>query len=181
MFIKPIDVINEINLPVNGITIDLGAGIGEYSLEIAKKISSHSGLVYAVDIQQNVLTRLSHTAKDLNLNNIHYIHADVEKINGVQLKSDTGNLVIISNVLFTSDFKEDMLKEACRLTCEGGQLLVIDWKDSHRKFGPDKNSTFSEDDCLKLVLKFGFTLDKVIFAGSHHFALLFHKNISNNY
>ncbi len=181
MFIDPIKIIDELNLSEHEIVIDLGAGSGIYSLEIARRLLKSGGVVYAVDIQQNVLTRLAHAAKDEKLKNLHFIHADIEKIGGVQLKSNTSSLTLISNVLFTSQMKKEILEEASRLTCEGGSLLIIDWKESSRKFGPSKENIFNENDCIKLAMECGFSLDRFLTSGPHHFAMLLHRNIDSKY
>lgn len=179
MFINPINIIDELNLSNHEIVVDLGTGGGIYSIEIAKRLEKHGGVVYAVDIQQNVLTRLAHTAEDAGLKNIHFIHADIEKLGGVQLKDNCASLSILSNVLFTSEDRKIILEEAARLTCEGGHLLITDWKESRRKFGPNKDDTFTENDCLKMAMAAGFSLDRFLTGGPHHFAMLLRRNISS--
>lgn len=179
MFINPNRIIDSLELSGKEIVADFGAGSGAYVFSIARQIEKEGGEVYAVDIQSNILRRLSNSAKQFGLRNIHFIHADVENQGGTKLKDNTVDLVIISNLLHQIPKRKDTIKEALRVVHESGHILIIDWKASYRSMGPIKESVFTEEDCLKMCLELGMSLDKIFEAGSHHYALLFRKNIIN--
>ena len=180
MFINPNNIINSLGLSGKETVVDFGAGSGAYVLPIAKMIESYGGEVFAVDIQVNILKRLASNAKQSGIKNLHLIHADVENEKGTKIKEGSVDVVIISNLLHQIDRRKDTIKEAMRIVHESGHILIIDWKDSYKSMGPVHTNVFPEDDCLKLCLELGLSLDKVFEAGTHHYALFFRKNITNS-
>jgi ubiquinone/menaquinone biosynthesis C-methylase UbiE len=52
--------------------------------------------------------------------------ADLERTNGSKIKPETIDLVLISNILFQTENKINILKEAKRILVKDGFLVVID-------------------------------------------------------
>lgn len=181
MFINPKKVIDELDLSGSEIVVDLGAGGGAYTIELAKRIAGGGGKVFAVDIQQDVLTRLAHTAKEEGLSNISYIHADIERPNAVPVQSGLASLTILSNVLYSAENKKAVMREAARLTHPGGHLLMIDWKGPFKGMGPEKSQVVTENDGVRLAMDSGFSLDRELSHTPHHWAILARRNIGNNF
>lgn len=179
MFINPKSVIDELDLSGSEIVVDLGAGGGAYTIELAKRIAKGGGKVFAVDIQQDVLTRLAHTAKEEGLTNISYLHADFERPNGVQIQPGLASLTILSNVLYSATNKRAVMQEAARLTHPGGHLLMIDWKGAFKGMGPEKSQVVTENDGVRLAMDNGFSLDRELSSAPHHWAILVRRNIGN--
>lgn len=174
MFSDPVKNVEQCGIQAGMEIADFGSGSGHYSLAAAKALIS-TGRIYAIDIQQELLTKLKNTATREGIYNVEVIWGDIEKINGTKLKDNTIDLVFLSNILFQVDDKEGVIKEAKRVLRAGGRALVIDWTDSFGGLGPKPESVFRKDMAVSLFEKNGFHLDREILAGAHHYGLIYKK------
>ncbi len=113
---------------------DFGAGSGHYALA-ASVIVGEEGRVYAIDVQEDVLTHLRGEAHARKLKNIETIWGNFEKAGGTLLKSQALDAVILSNTLFQLEKKEEAVAEIQRILKPGGKLLVLDWAGSYGDWG----------------------------------------------
>lgn len=151
---------------------DFGAGSGHYAVA-ASRIVGETGRVYALDVQEDVLTRLKDEAKRLGIRNLETIWADLEKPGGSLLKDDSLDAVLLSNVLFQLSKKEAALQEAKRVLKSGGKLLVIDWAGAYGGLGPHEAQVIPERDAEELVIGAGFHKVKSFRGGPHHYSIVF--------
>lgn len=155
------------------IVADLGSGSGFYTMLVAKEIPQ--GVVYAVDIDNHFLKSISNHAHDLGLDNIRTIHADLENPHGSHLKDELVDVVIVSNILFQIQNKENFIKEIFRILKKEGKVLFTDFHPNSIILGKLKNKILSKQEVLDLFLKNNFILDKEIFAGEHNYAIILNK------
>ncbi|MCX6701763.1 MAG: methyltransferase domain-containing protein [Candidatus Zambryskibacteria bacterium] len=174
MFSDPVKNVEQCGIQAGMEIADFGSGSGHYSLAAARALIS-TGRVYAIDIQQELLTKLKNTATREGIYNIEVIWGDIEKINGTKLKDNTIDLVFLSNILFQIDDKEGVVKEVVRVLRSGGRVLVIDWMDSFGGLGPKPEVVFKKDVAMKMFEKYSFHLDREILAGEHHYGLIYKK------
>ncbi|MBI4359243.1 MAG: methyltransferase domain-containing protein [Candidatus Nealsonbacteria bacterium] len=170
-FLNPEQVLNQIDLKEGMTAADFGCGAGGWALPLAKKL--RTGKVYAVDIQAEALAALRAKIEMVRANNIRPIQADLTQGLGSSIQSGLLDLVLLTNLLFQIEDKDQILKEAKRVLREGGQLLVTDWK-TDSPFGPSEKR-ISAAEGLELIEKAGFQIEKELRAGQYHWALLFHK------
>jgi len=174
-FLNPKKVLDEIFLTPNMIAADFGCGSGGWTIPLAKKL--HHGKVYAIDILSEPLSVLNQKAKSEDVSNIQTIKGDLEKENGSGLKEESCDFVLIANVLFQSEKKENILKEAKRVLKPNGEVLIIDWKKT--SFLAPKEGKVDVEELKNLIQKLGFEIKKEFFAGEHHFGLLAKKTLKN--
>ncbi len=174
MFSDPIKNVEQCGIQAGMEIADFGSGSGHYSIAASRALIS-TGRVYAVDIQQDLLTKLKNQAVGEGLYNIEVIWGNIEKINGTKLRDNSVDLVLLSNILFQLDDKETMVKEAKRVLRSSGRVLVVDWSDSFGGIGPKPESVVRKDVASELFQKNGFHLDREISAGAHHYGLIFKK------
>jgi len=174
MFLDPAKIISQLDLTSGQIVADFGVGSGHYALAAAQ-IVGNQGTVYAFDIQTELLTRVSKLAAEKNIYNIKVMVADFEFTNSTKLKDETVDYVIISNIIFQLGNKENILREAFRITKKTGRLLIVDWSESFGGMGPQNKDIVTKDSAQKLVIDAGFSLVKTIEAGDHHYGLVFKK------
>lgn len=124
MYITPEEVLERLNLKSDIVAADFGSGSGFFTLPLAEKLTQ--GLVYAIDIQKPVLSVLKSTALFKKINNIQFIHSDLEKPCGSKIQDSFLDLVLLINVLFQAKNKSAIIKEAKRVLKGGGRVLVID-------------------------------------------------------
>lgn len=150
---------------------DFGTGVGHYALS-ASSIVGDEGKVYAFDIQEDVLTRLSADATQKGIKNITTLWCDFEKSHATKLKDGVLDAAILSNALFQLEDKAGALSEIFRTLAPGGKLLVVEWSGPHGGMGPADEHVITETDALALLEKAGFQKFKSFDPGDHHYALV---------
>jgi ubiquinone/menaquinone biosynthesis C-methylase UbiE len=173
-FSDPAQIIENIGIQEGATVADLGAGTGFYSMAAAKAVGT-TGRVFAIDIQQDLLSRLKNNAHNARIHNIEVLHGDIEHINGTRLREQSIDLAIAANVMFQLDSKEGLADEVKRILKPGGRMLVVDWSDSFGGMGPQANMVFTQQDARALFEKKGFTFVTGVVAGDHHYGLMFRK------
>lgn len=152
---------------------DFGSGSGAYVFAVAKALAG-SGKVFAVDVQKDLLRRIENEANSKKLPNVSVLWDDLEAA-GSKIASNSLHLVIVSNLLFQVEKKEEVLREAFRTLKGGGRLVLIDWSESFRGMGPIAKHVFSKDAALALAKECGFVFLREFPAGGHHYGLMFQK------
>lgn len=174
-FADPTENLKNLNIKEGWKVADFGTGSGFYALGLAKRVGE-SGRVYAVDVQKDLLSKLKNKAREEHLFNIEVVWADLDKLGGTKLADSFLDAVVISNVLFQSEHKENLAKEAARVLKFGGEAIVIDWSDSYGGLGPHRDHVFTSNKGETLFTNNGFVVVKSFDAGEHHWGLLFKKS-----
>ncbi len=174
MFSDPTKNIEQAGIQPGMDIVDMGAGSGFYTIAVAKALAA-TGRVYAVDAQKDLLTKLKNQAVHDGLYNVEVVWADIEKVGGTHLREGTIDLVLLCNVLFQVDDKKSTLDEIKRILKPGGRLLLVDWSDSFGGIGPHAKSVVTRDKALDLCEAEGFSLERDITAGSHHYGMILKK------
>lgn len=173
-FLKPEDVVKKLPLEQGMKVADLGAGVGAFTIPIAKRIGER-GHVYAVDINQDLLLSLKSAALREKLSNVEILSGDIEAPGGTKLADASVRMVVLANTLFQTENKEAVINEVKRILLPLGSALVVDWRASFGGLGPAENDVAKEETVKKLFLNSGFTLYNDIDAGEYHYALVFQK------
>jgi ubiquinone/menaquinone biosynthesis C-methylase UbiE len=160
---------------------DFGAGNGAYTFELAKKTQkgSNQGAVYAIDVVQNMVEQIAAEARTQNLNTVHAIWSDLESEKGSKLRDSSIQAVVIANTLFQAEHPARLIKEARRILTDHGILIVIDWRESFGNIGPKEGHIITEDAARLMVEEHGFTIDKSLTAGEHHYGFVANINPTN--
>ncbi|MCF7835684.1 MAG: methyltransferase domain-containing protein [Candidatus Marinimicrobia bacterium] len=174
MFLHPSRIVELLDVRPGMKVADFGCGAGHFTIEIAKRVSK-DGIVYAFDVQKEVLDALKSKAVLENVANIEYRRVDLEAENGTQLADDLVDVVLISNVLFQVGDKESLAKESSRILKSGGRIVFIDWKLSASLLGPPKSSRIDKESAIKLFSNVGLTVEKDFDAGDSHYGVVFMK------
>ncbi len=153
---------------------DFGAGNGYYAFLLARKVGE-TGKVYCIDIQSDLLQKVSKEAEGEGLSNIEIVSGNIEKEKGSTLKEESVDVVLIANTFFQIEDREAVLKEAFRILRPKGRVLLIEWADSFAGMGPHKDHVVLKETAEKLFRDSGFTKDSEIDAGEHHYGLVFRK------
>ncbi|MCK5286141.1 MAG: class I SAM-dependent methyltransferase [Candidatus Pacebacteria bacterium] len=158
---------------------DLGAGVGAYTVIAAKKVGL-DGKVHAVEVQKEFLDKIRNLAEAEHLFNVNVIWGDVEKTGGSKLEDSSMDAVIISNILFQLENKENIVKETYRILKPNRKILLIEWTDSAGGLGPIEADIISSDKAKKIFMDNGFDYEKDIYAGDNHYGMVFRKKESNS-
>ncbi|MDO8575374.1 MAG: methyltransferase domain-containing protein [bacterium] len=171
MFSDPIKNLEQFGVGPGMKVADIGAGSGFYSLG-ASRLAGGAGHVYAIDVQKDLLDRLKSQAVSHHLSNLEIVWGDAEKIGGTKIRESLCDRVIVSNILFQAEKKDDLALEVKRILKSGGKVLVIDWSLG-APIGP---KTFvTESLATSLFERAGFKKESNINAGDNHYGLIFIK------
>lgn len=170
-FVNPNEVLNKIKLRSDMTAADFGCGSGGWVIPLAKKLEQ--GLVYAIDIQEEPLSALESKLKVEGIQNVKKVLSDIEVENGSKVPALSSDLVLMTNLLFQTEKKKEVFKEADRILKPGGKILVVDWKPE-TSLGPDEGRV-SPEEVKKLAEEFKLKLKKEFSAGDYHYGLVFEK------
>lgn len=174
-FVNPEKVIDTIDIRPGFSVADFGAGSGFYSIAAARKLGN-SGTVFAIDIRKEALEAIRSRAKLEHLHNIETVWTDLEIPGSLNLKDESCDVVIISNILFQVDNKKAVIQEAQRVLKASGEVIVVEWrKQKASDGGPPENSRISKQQTLKEFELAGFKSDREFDAGKHHYGLVLTK------
>ena len=152
---------------------DFGAGSGFFTVDAAKKVGD-SGRVYAVDVQVGPLESVQGRAEALGLENVEIVRADLEVPGGTNIPENALDVVVLANVLFQSQKKEEIIKEAHRTLKGGGSLLIVDWKKGAGGGVPDEMR--SDPSQMRTIAESqGLTFVRDIEAGQFYFGQVYTK------
>lgn len=151
---------------------DLGAGAGAYSFAAAKKVGD-IGIVYAVEVQKELLQKIKNGAQTDGLGIVEVLWGDIEEVGGTKIGDNSIDAVILANILFQVEDKKGTLTETKRILRSGGKILVVDWSDSYGGLGPQESDIVPVNKMKHLFGDEGFVFDREIQAGEHHYGLVF--------
>jgi ubiquinone/menaquinone biosynthesis C-methylase UbiE len=173
-FLDPGKVIRAAKLHEGMRVADLGAGSGFFTRAAAREVAP-KGMVWAVDIQQDILSRIKNLAVLEGLHNVEVVHGDIEKVGGTHLPKEQFDVCIVANVLFAVEDKDALVQEVYRLLRRGGRALVVDWAGSFGGLGPHETHVYTEGTAHDLFNKHGFAYVEPAPAGSYHWGFVVRK------
>ncbi|MDO8495600.1 MAG: methyltransferase domain-containing protein [bacterium] len=173
-FINPEQIVESFGLKEGINVADFGSGSGHFTLLIAKKVGPN-GTVTALDILESTLEVIRSKAAANGLANLQTVRADLEVFGSSGLPDNSQNLVLIANILFQSNKKAEIIKEAQRIIVNGGSLVIIEWKKETIGLGPAMESRSTPEELKSIVQGLGLNFTQDIEAGAFHFGLMFKK------
>jgi len=151
---------------------DFGTGTGHYA-RAAAAIVGHSGKVYAIDVQEDILKHLKLNTHEQHRHIIETVWGDIEKSTGTGLRDASLDAIILANAFFQVENRSALLSEIKRVLKSGGKCMMIDWAGSYGGMGPVPEKVVSEHDAEAFFISGGFHKVKSFRAGPHHYGILF--------
>ncbi|MDP3889192.1 MAG: methyltransferase domain-containing protein [bacterium] len=173
--INPASVITHLDIRDGDIVADLGCGgAGHFIGPLAQAVGA-KGIVYAVDIQKNILQVVQGNMEQQNITNVTTVWSDLERAGGTDIPKESCSVVFLVNVLFQNKQHQTIVQEAGRMVVSGGRLVIIDWKPTGSPFGPPSDHRLSPLRVIDIAKTFNFSLLEEFDAGPYHYALVFKK------
>ena len=173
-FINPKKILENIGLAAGMFVADFGCGHGYFALPAAK-IAGEQGKIFAVDVLAEALEAVKSQAQLQGALNIEVMRGDLEVTGGSKIGTEAVDMVLLHNVLFQSQKKMEILREAKRVLKAGGRLELIEWRPEKNTFGPKEGWRLAVPEAKKLAGDEGFNFEREFDAGEYHFGLIFVK------
>ncbi len=172
-FLRPQQVIKELNIKQGMKVADFGCGAGYFTIPLAKQVGEE-GKIYALDVLKTALESVRGRAKQEGLLNIQTIWSDLEVPKGSKLEDQAVDLVLVANILFQSSKKADIVKEAKRVLKKGKQMVIIEWK-KNQPMGPPEKLIIDKQSVQSIAEQQGFKFKKEFSASENHWGMVFEK------
>jgi predicted methyltransferase len=149
---KPHEVIQKLALQPNAVVADVGAGTGYFAARLANMLPQ--GLVYAVDIEPDMVKYLAERAKREKLSNLRAITGAPDDPR-LPAKVD---LILLVDVYHHIDQRERYFSKLRASLKNGGKLAVIDFTlDSPE--GPPKSMRIAPGSVKEELARAGYALE----------------------
>ena len=149
-------VFGELKLKEGYYFLDIGCGTGDYSIH-ASKIVGDSGVVYALDIQKELINNLREKAYSEGFKNIKAIVSDMTC--PLPIEDNSIDVCFISTVLHSIDLTkhgEMLFGEIHRVLKLDGRLVIIECKKEDLSRGPPMHMRISPEELENCVTSYGF-------------------------
>lgn len=151
--------------------VDFGCGYGTFTIPASKLIK---GTIYAIDIEEEMVKRVTERASNEDLKNVKATLCDFI-LEGSGLEDQSVDYAMLFNILH-AEKPEVFLKEAYRILMPGGKLGVIHWNyDPKTPRGPPMPIRPRPEQCIKWASDLGFKLESRHDLKPYHYGLVFSK------
>lgn len=155
---------------------DMGAGREGTFVFTAARMVTVTGHVYALDVVKEVLGALEASAQSQGLDNVTTVWTDLELYGATaQVADGSLDLGILSDTLFQSPEKEDMMRECLRMVKSGGKMLIVEWKPAETAIGPPAQQRVNPDEVRRLAQQLQLQVVDEFEAGEYHWGMILQK------
>ncbi len=162
--IKPHQFLRDCGLERDMQVADVGCGPGFFTIP-ASNIVGRGGLVYAIDVQEEMIRMLKRRTRRKNIVPI------VSQEHRIPLDARSVDFALLAYVLHEAEDKGRFLKEVKRIMKKGACLVVLDWKKKREKDGPPFHERLPLREARRLVAEGGFSMDRVTSFGTSHYII----------
>ena len=155
---QPEKALAQLNLKPGQMVADVGAGTGFYTTRVAKRILP-GGVVYAVDIQQAMLDRLSSNAKAQQLTNFEPI---LGTESDPRLPEGKLDLVLLVDVYHEFSRPQQMLDRIRESLKPDGHLVLLEFRKEDPAVPIRPEHKMSVKEVRAEVVPEGYEFEKVV-------------------
>ena len=135
------------------VVADIGAGTGYYTSRLAKK----SKIVYAVDIQKEMLIINKKNMKSMNINNVDFVLGDIKE---TKLPLNMIDLALFVDVYHELEFPYEIMLSVKKSLKKNGRIVLVEYRkeDPYLKIKPLHKMSIKQ--IIIEMESVGFTLDR---------------------
>ncbi|WP_312651104.1 class I SAM-dependent methyltransferase [Aminipila sp.] len=145
-------VVTEIGLKETDQVADIGCGIGYFSIPFAT-VTKSSGLVYALDVEAQMLEVIDQKIAEESLSNIRTVLTEEYDF---KLEEESVSYAFMCTVLHEVVDKNRFINEGKRILTEGGKLAIVEWVKCESDWGPSIGHRLDSLDAQQILLDCGF-------------------------
>lgn len=165
-------IMDRLHIQAGDIVADIGAGSGYFTIPLSKRVGD-KGMVFAEDIQIEMVNYITKKVEKLELNNVRVVFGKPED---PSLLDNFYNLVFLANTYHELEKPFLMLDNIRKDLRYYGRLAIIDWDPTKKSpFGPPIKVRVPEHIVIKEVESVGFDLIEKHNFMPYHYFLVFKK------
>ncbi|MDB6121394.1 MAG: Methyltransferase type 11 [Pedosphaera sp.] len=126
---KPGLLLEALKLKPGEVVADIGAGTGYYTRRMAQKVGE-KGIVYAVDIQQEMLDLLTNKMTELKIHNVKPV---LGTITDPKLPATAVDLILMVDVYHEFDHPYEMTQAMIKSLKPGGRIVFVEFRGEDPK------------------------------------------------
>lgn len=125
---RPTLLMAALKLKPGDLVADIGAGTGFYTRRMAREVGER-GIVYAVEIQQEMLDILTNKMTSMGINNVKPVLGSVKN----PRLSTPVDLILMVDVYHEFDFPHEMVTSMVRSLKTGGRMVFVEFRGEDPK------------------------------------------------
>ena len=170
---QPEEALDAIGVRAGSAVADVGAGIGYFSLRLARRVGPE-GKVYANEIQQKMLDRLRKNLDEAEVRNVELVlGTDTDP----KLPEGKMDLVLMVDVYHEFSHPQQMLQKIRQAMKPDGRLVLLEYRKEDPTVPIRPEHKMSIEEVKAEVEPEGFKLDKVLKNLPRQHILIFRKNV----
>ncbi|HEX9037417.1 MAG TPA: class I SAM-dependent methyltransferase [Ktedonobacterales bacterium] len=128
-----------------GMTLaDIGCGPGFFSIPAAR-ITGETGVVFAADIEGEMLSTTRSRATEAGLTNVRIVKTNDREI---PIPPDSCDFVLMAFMIHEIEHRASFLHRAARLLKPEGKLVVLEWEKVEETVGPPLEERLAPEDVV---------------------------------
>lgn len=174
--IDPYELFKKAHVQPDMHVADFGVGRTGHIVFPAARIVGEKGLVYAVDIQKDVLNSIEKRANMEGFVNIQTVWADIERAESVLIPRKSLDAIFLVNVLYHFSELNTVLSEAARLMKDKGRVVVADWTRRIANLGPAPDEMLDFGKLKNTATELGFLVQEETQLSTHHRCMVLYRH-----
>jgi SAM-dependent methyltransferase len=144
LYAKPDQVMDALGVADGSVVAEVGAGGGWFTVRLAKRVGPQ-GLVYAEDIQEQMIESIERRMQRENLHNVRTV---LGKPDDARLPDDALDAVLIVETYYEFEKPVALLRNVKDSLKPNGRLAVVDWRKDGLGPGPPMEDRVDEADVI---------------------------------
>ena len=151
---QPEAVLDALAIPEGAVAADIGAGSGYFSERLADRVGP-DGLVYATDVQDEMIAALEARVTERGLSNVRVVRAGYDD---PTLPDACCDLVLFSSVYKEIDDRVDYMRKLAHGLKPGARVAILEFRPEARGFGPPRAERIAAEAVERELRAAGYTL-----------------------
>lgn len=153
---KPHQILDALGVAEASVVADVGAGSGWFTVRLARRVGPN-GLVYAQDVQPEMLAAISRRVQREGLANVR---TRLGRGSDPYLPADSFDAILIVDVVHEIEDRVSLFANLSRALKPGGSIGVVDFRPGDSGPGPDASERMAPEAVEAEALKAGLVLKR---------------------